>query len=265
MVAWKIPARGDLRRPRHDRPVNRDTHCLVGDESKILEHQARSAGTLRACRRCGGDSGNSPRSLRTGARPCRCRGFDACAPRSPDRRRRVSRPGLRGEPRTDVRQRRAHRRTQMGFDREESLVCCRHAERWSACRHADGDRVDADDLAPHLLHVERPRGVDDLVQLLGLQHAGLGVDDDVAAKDDQRRQRRDLELLDHRALRVGIDLGEQGVGVAGGGGGKARRERAAQHGRRRPEADHRERMAVDGGGEFCSVSSITPRAGADSG
>src|SRR6266550_7581362 len=101
------------------------------------------------------------------------------------------------------------------------------------------------DTAPYLLHVERSRSAQHLVQRPGLQRARFGIDDDIAAEDHQRRCRTDIKLRADRLLILGIDLHEQDIGIPARGGGKDRRERATRRARWRPEIDDCKWMAVD--------------------
>src|SRR3954447_11652057 len=102
------------------------------------------------------------------------------------------------------------------------------------------------DLGVHLGHVERLGLRDHLLELRSMQRAGLLEQDDLLAKDNQRRNATDAEGAGEFLLFLGIYLGEDHVRMRFGRLLVHRRKAAAGRAPRRPEIDQHHSVVVDG-------------------
>ena len=102
------------------------------------------------------------------------------------------------------------------------------------------------DLGAHRIHVELLRLGDDVVKGLLGEHARLRHQDHLLADRHHGRDRADLEVVGQRLLLLGVDLGEDHVGVALGDLLVDRREAAAGAAPRRPEVDQHQVVVLDG-------------------
>src|SRR5438552_3407547 len=90
------------------------------------------------------------------------------------------------------------------------------------------------DLLAHLLHVERLRLLDDLLERVLRERAGLREHDDRLAEHHERRDRPDLEVPGDLLLVVRVHLGEDDIRILLGHALEDRRESAARAAPRRP-------------------------------
>lgn len=100
-----------------------------------------------------------------------------------------------------------------------------------------------------LIHIGVANGLDQLLEALLGEGARLGVEDDTVADRQERGDRGDLEDLGQAVLSLGVDLGEDDVGVCVAHLLEDRGELTARPAPRGPEVDEDDGAALDCGGE----------------
>ena len=124
------------------------------------------------------------------------------------------------------------------------------------CRSRRGFGLRARHVGVDFLHVQGLDGVDDLLELRGVQRAGLGEDQHLLAEGHQRGDGRDAGLRGELLLGFGVHLGEDDVGCFSDTARVRGRELAARPAPFGPEVHQDNVVALDGRCELftCDVN-----------